>query len=91
MQTVAEQIHARGEAKGRKEGREEGRAEGRAEGEKQELVRAILLTLGRRFGPLPPEIAARVENTQPEFLDNLLDRAVTASTLDEAFAGTDRH
>jgi predicted transposase YdaD len=87
MQTVAEQIHARGEAKGRKEGREEGRAEG----EKQGLVWAILLTLDRRFGPLPAEIAARVENTQPEFLDNLLDRAVTASTLDEVFAGTDRH
>jgi hypothetical protein len=83
MQTVAEQIHARGEAKGR--------AEGRAEGEKHGLIRAILRTLDRRFGPLPPEITAQVENTPPESLENVLDQAVTVSTLDEVFAGTDRH
>lgn len=91
MQTVAEQLHERGKAEGIRIGREEGKAEGKAEGEKLAAIRAVVRALDRRFGPLSPDITARVENTPPEALDDLFDLASIASTLEEVFQNVAPH
>jgi len=60
-------------------GREKGREEGVLEGKRETLVRQLTT----RFGELPPETAAKVEPLSAADLDSLLDRVLTAGTLNE--------
>ncbi len=64
-------------------GREEGREEGVVEGSRRMLLR--LLTA--KFGELPQESKARIEALSAADLDSLLDRVLTAGTLNELGLG----
>ena len=63
-------------AQGRAEGKAEGRAEGRAE--------AILEVLEFRFGPLTDATQTSVRGAQDVQLDRVIERMMTAQTLQEA-------
>jgi len=91
MSTVAQELMAEGEAKGLVKGRAEGRAEGRVEGRAEGKVDILLRLLGRRFGPVAPEIAARVRAADAGQLDIWADRVLDAETLDAVFAETRPH
>lgn len=65
--------------KGREEGREEGREAGVIEGKRKTLLRQ----LAAKFGNLPNEVTARAEVMSEAELDAVLDRILTATTLDE--------
>ena len=69
------------------EGEARGKTLGRAEG----LAHAVLSALRRRFGPPAEAVIAEIRDTPPEELEGLLDRALTAETLDAVFGGTRRH
>lgn len=55
------------------------KAEGRAEGKAELLLRQ----LGRRFGPLAPALAERVRRATADELDDMADRVLSASTLED--------
>lgn len=47
---------------------------------------AVLILLGKKFGPVPDEVVTRVRGiTDPTAIDDLLGRALAASSLDELF------
>jgi hypothetical protein len=71
-------------AQGREEGRAEGLVEGRAEGKAEGQVQSILKVLALRFGPLTPDLEARLRGAQAEQLDAVLESMLTAKTLEEA-------
>jgi hypothetical protein len=60
------------------EGKVQGRAEGKAEGLHEGQVRTLLRLLGRRFGPVPDTVQARVNAADVETLDRWLDRVLDA-------------
>lgn len=62
--------------------RAEGKVEGRAEG-KAEMLRHLL---SLRFGPLSPEVEARLDQADPPRLESWAARLLTAGSLDEVFA-----
>lgn len=61
--------------------RQEGLEKGRQEGE----ARALLRQLQRKFGPLDPDLTARVEAAEPAQLEVWLDRVLTATVPREVF------
>lgn len=67
--------YGHGKAEGLADGWAEGRAEGRAE--------MILLLLASRFGPLTEATQFRVHGAQEAQQDALLERLLTAKTLEE--------
>jgi hypothetical protein len=69
--------------KGREEGLEKGREAGVIEGKRK----AILRQLAAKFGTLPREITAKAEAMSESELDSVLDRLLTATTLDELQIG----
>jgi predicted transposase YdaD len=69
--------------KGREKGREEGRGVGVIEGKREMLLRL----LAAKFGDLPREIAAKAEAMSAAKLDSVVDRLLTATTLDELELG----
>ncbi|MBX3461548.1 MAG: Rpn family recombination-promoting nuclease/putative transposase [Planctomycetes bacterium] len=77
---------ADGKAEGLAKGKTEGIARGKAEGKAEGRIETILRLLGRRFGPLPPAVAARVRQGSPAELDRWTDRVLEAATLDGVFA-----
>jgi hypothetical protein len=85
--TVMRQLMERGKA----EGLAEGRAKGLAEGQVKGLTVALIRVSERRFGPLPPDAKSRIAEADCSTLENWLDRAVTADTLDEVFAPAPFH
>lgn len=58
-------------------GRTEGRTEGRAE-----IIERMLV---KRFGPLTPEVLARLHGASLDELDRYADQFVTANSLDDVF------
>lgn len=68
-----DRIRAEGEQKGHEKGRQEG------------LREALLLVLEKRFGPLPDEVRQRVMTAPGERLNELLDSAVGAASLQNFF------
>ncbi len=64
-------------------GREEGREAGVLDGKRETLLRL----LAAKFGDLPREIAAKAETMSAAELDSVLDRILTATTLDELELG----
>ncbi len=83
MQTdIVKKGQAKGYAKGRAEGRDEGRDEGRAEGRAE----AVLTVLRARALSVAAEHEERIRAcSSNEQLDRWLQRAATASSLDEIF------
>ena len=64
-----------------KEYKQEGRKEGKKEGEALVLQRL----LSRRFGPLPPEVLARIASASEEDINQWVDRILDAGCLEEVF------
>ncbi|RAJ90591.1 MULTISPECIES: hypothetical protein [unclassified Streptomyces] len=63
------------------------RAEGRAEGEAKGEAKAILRFLDHRGVAVPDEARATIAGcTDPDTLDTWLDRAFTATTIDDVLA-----
>ena len=69
--------------KGRKEGLTRGREEGVVEGSRGTLVRQLTA----KFGELPEEAKTRIESMSRAELDSLLDRVLTAETLEDLGLG----
>jgi hypothetical protein len=74
-----------GEAKGEVRGRVEGEARGEARGEVKGRAEMLLRLLRRRFGPLSPEVEARVRSADPDRLDRWSDSVLDARTLSDVF------
>jgi hypothetical protein len=83
---AAQEWISQGEARVKAQGITEWKAVGLAEG----LVRAIRRALETRFGPLPDNTMATVETMAVNDLEALLDRALTAPSIDAVF-DTARH
>lgn len=81
--TWADKLIEKGREQGREEGREEGLEAGVIEGKRRTLVRQ----LSAKFGDLPEEITIRAETMSESELDSILDRLLTATTLDELQIG----
>jgi len=74
-----------GEEKGREVGREEGREVGREEGIPQGEAQILRRQLGRRFGPLPEWVEARLSQATTDQLEHWADRILDADSLDAVF------
>ncbi len=75
-------------ALGRNEGRNEGRTEGEARGAAKGKLELTTRLLRRRFGRLSAAVRDRLAAASPDQLDQIAERLLDASTLDEVF--TDR-
>ncbi len=80
--TTGQRIRLESRDLGRSEGRSEGRREGRSEGQ----LHVLLRQLTKRFGPLPKEIAERVQSAGQPQLDTWIDRVLDAKSLADVFA-----
>ena len=68
----------------REEGRHEGRQEGHQEGEVKGRRDTVLRVLAQRFGKLPQQVRRKVAALESVAeLERLLDRALTARSLEE--------
>jgi flagellar biosynthesis/type III secretory pathway protein FliH len=84
-------IERMGREQGLTEGREQGLTEGREQGLTEGLIKgreegkraALRRIVERRFGVLPETLAARIAQADETTLDALLDRAITATSVDE--------
>ncbi|MGL4552483.1 MAG: hypothetical protein ACRC33_15020 [Gemmataceae bacterium] len=80
---MREEGKAEGREEGKAEGREEGKAEGREEG-RAAALRQTLQTVLKRFHPLPPEFAARLDAiADPDRLLRLVDQALDVARLED--------
>ncbi len=99
MPTVAERLIEEGKqigliegiALGEARGEARGVALGEARGEARGRIAAIARVLATRFGPLDARVMLRLQTLPAAALDTLLDRAVTADSLDAVFAPNARH
>jgi hypothetical protein len=78
MRTAA-QRESCGEARGEARGKAEGEAQGRTE----EARRLTLRLLRARFGDLPAALVARIEQADPEWCEDLAERAQRVETVAE--------
>jgi len=74
---------ARGLEKGMAKGIEQGIEKGIGQGQARTLARQLT----RRFGPLPAEVRARLEQATPDQLDLWADRVLDAPTLQAVLEG----
>ena len=79
-----EEGRAEGLLEGRAAGRAEGNAEGKAAGKAEGRIEIILKMLALRFGLPPADIETRVRSARAEQLDAVIERMLTAQTLEEA-------
>jgi len=89
--TVAEQLIAEGEIKGRAEGELKGRVEGELKGRAEGKAELLLRLMTRRFGPVAPDIEARIHAADAALLDNWGDRILDARSLADVFGADPRH
>ena len=78
---------ARGLEKGMAKGIEQGIEQGIEKGIGQGQARTLARQLTRRFGPLPAEARARLEQATPDQLDLWADRVLDAPTLQAVLEG----
>ena len=69
-----------------REARQEGLQVGRAEGKAEELARSLVRLLERRFGPLSPDITARIAGAELETIERWFDVAIDAAALADVFS-----
>lgn len=74
-----------------KQGKAEGFAEGKASGIVEVQCKNIIVALETRFGSIPKYIEDRVREVEPEHLDDLFRRALTAPSLQAFFPDESRH
>jgi hypothetical protein len=65
---------------------DEGKAQGLMQGMAQGEARLLTKLLSGRFGPLPAEVTARMEDADTDALETWAGRLLDARTLDEVFA-----
>jgi hypothetical protein len=70
---------------GKKEGKEEGRKEGKEEGRRQELIRTSTRLLTKRFGILPDNIKAKIENSDTTVLEIIVDEILDFKKLEDTY------
>jgi predicted transposase YdaD len=85
MRTAADVLIERGFNQGIEKGIKKGIERGIEKGREQERRALLLRQLGRRFGAVPAEVAARVEAAPVADLDVWLDRILDAPTLEAVF------
>lgn len=78
-------------AEGKVEGIAIGRAEGEARGLHEGQARTLLRQLRRRFGPLAPDVEARVREADGTRLDDWGERILDAHELDDVFSNDQTH
>ena len=81
VQQGMQQGMQQGIQQGVKQGVQQGMRQGRVEGERMVLERQ----LRRRFGPLAPEVADRLNRATAADLETWADNVLDAETLDEVF------
>ncbi|MBD2491739.1 DUF4351 domain-containing protein [Aulosira sp. FACHB-615] len=74
-----EEILTEGKVLGLQQGLERGLEQGLEQGARRQLIRV----LQRRFGEISPSVVASLESASVEQLENLMDAAITASSLAE--------
>jgi hypothetical protein len=67
----------------------EWKAEGKAEGRREGQAAMLLQLMRMRFGAVPPEVSARLENASEEQLYKWLERSISAHSIDALLH--DRH
>lgn len=72
-----------GRREGRKEGRKEGRAEGQAEGRVEGRKEVLIDQMREKFGPLPEQTVAQIEELSEAQVDRCLRAILTAKSVDE--------
>ena len=81
IQRARDEAMQQGRQQGVQQGRQQGMRQGRIEGERMVLERL----LRRRFGPLAPEVADRLNRATAADLETWADNVLDAETLDEVF------
>ena len=61
----------------------DGRWIGRSQDQDEEVRQALLLILRERFGELPPAVATRIESEDSEWCEEMINRAMTAESLED--------
>ena len=84
---AARQLMERSKAEGLAQGMAQGEARGQAKG----LAVGLTRVAERRFGPLPSHVKAQIADADCLTLEDWLDRAAIAETLDEVFAPDQHH
>jgi predicted transposase YdaD len=74
-----------GRQKGLQEGRQKGLREGRQEGRQEGGAAMLAALLGKRFGPLNPDVAARLAHANVTQLSKWVLNFVDADSLDQVF------
>jgi len=69
----------------REEGKKEGKEEGRKEGRRQELVRTSTRLLTKKFGILPDNIKAKIENSDTTVLEIIVDEILDFKKLEDTY------
>jgi len=85
--TWADKLMQKGREEGREEGREKGREEGREAGVLDGKRETLLRLLAAKFGELTDETKSKAEAMSSAELDSVLERVLTATTLDELELG----
>jgi predicted transposase/invertase (TIGR01784 family) len=86
VSNIAQEWIDEGKALGLLQGVAEGMAQGVAEGMARGEARLLTRQLTRRFGTLPADVTARMEDADTYTLEAWADRLLDARTLDEVFA-----
>jgi hypothetical protein len=86
VSNIAQEWIDEGKALGLLQGVAEGMAQGVAEGMARGEARLLTRQLTRRFGTLPADVTARMEDADTDTLEAWADRLLDARTLDEVFA-----
>lgn len=86
FETWAEEWEYSGMQKGLQQGRQEGLEQGRKEGQLQADRMRLQLLLQKRFGNVPPVIAARIASARPAQIDGWFERLFDAASLADLFA-----
>ena len=93
MTLLSERLRNEGMEKGLKQGIQQGLQQGRLEGMqaleavRKQLSELLLQQLNRRFGGVPPAVAAQVETADAQTLTRWLARTPEASSLNDALDG----
>lgn len=76
-----------GKQEGLQEGRQEGRQEGWQEGQLQADRSRLRFLLHKRFGQLPPAVAAAIDAATTDQLERWFEHLLDATSLDQLFGG----
>jgi predicted transposase YdaD len=79
---TAEQLVEMGRREGEAKGRTEGRNEGRADALRGTLLKLLVL----RFGPVPADVAARIDAADADTLDRWTERVLAAASANDVVA-----